>query len=130
MIALRRERVSFNRKADTRIGLLKEVIERVQGGEEVNVEGLLGTGDKAKEKEWEDVLRELEAEDALWQSRSGAKKGRTVVQDATTEPAEARAMESASRGGEDQGRQIQSAAPGRNTDATAPREKRPLREYF
>ncbi|KAI9817866.1 MAG: hypothetical protein M1827_000985 [Pycnora praestabilis] len=82
MIALRYESLNFSRKADAKIGLLKDVIERVQRGEEVDVEGLLGTGDKAKEKEWEDVLREIELEDALWQSRSGKRKLERSTDDA------------------------------------------------
>ncbi len=56
VIALRNEFLNFTRKADAKIGLLKEVIERVQRGEEVDVEGLLGTGDSEKEKEWEDGM--------------------------------------------------------------------------
>lgn len=40
------------RKAEAKIGLLKEVVGRVQKGEEVDVEGLLGTGDEGKEGEW------------------------------------------------------------------------------
>ncbi len=54
IIALRNELTTYSRKADAKISLLKEVIERVQRGEAVDVQGLLGTGDKAKEKEWED----------------------------------------------------------------------------
>jgi hypothetical protein len=53
MIALRNNFAAFSRRADAKIGLLREVIERVQKGEEVDVEGLLGTGDKQQEKEWE-----------------------------------------------------------------------------
>lgn len=54
MIALRNQTTNFNRNTDAKISLLKEVIGRVQRGEDVDVEGLLGTGDKAKEREWED----------------------------------------------------------------------------
>jgi hypothetical protein len=54
MIALRNEFTAFSRRADTRIGLLKEAIERVQNGEDVDVKSLLGTGGKAQEKEWEE----------------------------------------------------------------------------
>jgi len=54
MVAIRHEYENFSRSADARIALLKEVIERVQRGEDVDVEGLLGTGDKEKEKEWEE----------------------------------------------------------------------------
>lgn len=54
IISVRNELSTYNRKADAKISLLKEVIERVQKGENVDVQGLLGTGDKAKEKEWEE----------------------------------------------------------------------------
>ena len=54
MIALRNEYLAFSRKAEAKIGLLKEVIERVQKGEDVDVEGLLGTGDEEQEREWEE----------------------------------------------------------------------------
>lgn len=54
MITLRNQTTNFNRNTDAKISLLKEVIGRVQRGEDVDVEGLLGTGDKAKESEWED----------------------------------------------------------------------------
>ena len=54
MIALRHEFMTFSRKADAKIGLLKEVIERLQRGEDVDVGGLLGTGNEAKEREWEE----------------------------------------------------------------------------
>lgn len=99
LITLRNEVASFTRKADAKIALLKEVIERVQRGERVDVEGLLGTGDKDKEREWEEgetpffefllyvsfacrradlkiaaVLKELEQEDALWQTKKRAKQ--------------------------------------------------------
>jgi len=53
MIALRNEFATFTRRADAKIGLLKEIIERIKNGEEVDVEGLLGTGDPQREKEWE-----------------------------------------------------------------------------
>lgn len=58
MIALRNDFASFNRKADAKIGLLKDVLERLQKGEDVDVEGLLGTGNKEKEKEWEEGIAE------------------------------------------------------------------------
>ncbi|KAI4190332.1 MAG: hypothetical protein L6R41_000858 [Letrouitia leprolyta] len=70
MIALRNEFTAFTRRADAKIALLKEVIGRVQKGEEVDVKGLLGTGDPEKEKEWEQVIQEIEEEDRLWQSKA------------------------------------------------------------
>jgi hypothetical protein len=54
MIALRNQFATFTRRADAKMDLLKEIIERVKNGEEVDVEGLLGTGDPEKEKEWEE----------------------------------------------------------------------------
>ncbi|TVY43350.1 hypothetical protein LSUB1_G002515 [Lachnellula subtilissima] len=66
MITLRNESAAFTRRADAKISLLKEIIERIKNGEDVNVEGLLGTGDKQREKEWEEVLQEIEEEDAAW----------------------------------------------------------------
>ncbi len=54
MIALRNDFAAFSRRADAKIGLLREIVERVQKGEEVDVEGLLGTGDPEREKEWEE----------------------------------------------------------------------------
>jgi hypothetical protein len=59
MIALRNEFATFSRRADAKIGLLKEIIERIKNGEEVNVEGLLGTGDPQREKEWEEGMESL-----------------------------------------------------------------------
>ena len=54
MIALRNDFTNFSRKADSKIALLKETIERVQKGEDVDIEAALGTGDPVMEKEWED----------------------------------------------------------------------------
>ncbi|KAL8733852.1 MAG: hypothetical protein Q9166_001840 [cf. Caloplaca sp. 2 TL-2023] len=70
LLALRNEFTAFSRRADAKIGLLKEVIERIQKGEDVDVKGLLGTGNPEKEKEWEDVIEEIEEEDRLWQANA------------------------------------------------------------
>ncbi len=40
------------RRAEAKIGTLEEIIRRVQSGEDVDVEKLLGTGDPEKEREW------------------------------------------------------------------------------
>lgn len=54
MIALKNQTRNFSRKAEAKIALLKEVIERVHKGEDVDVEGLLGTGDPEREREWDE----------------------------------------------------------------------------
>ncbi|KAI4203663.1 MAG: hypothetical protein LQ350_001664 [Teloschistes chrysophthalmus] len=70
MIGLRNDFTAFSRRADAKIGLLKDVIERVQRGENVDVKGLLGTGNPEKERAWEEVIKELEEEDRLWQANA------------------------------------------------------------
>jgi hypothetical protein len=49
---LKQERSHSLRRAEAKIGILREVIERVQRGEQVPVEEALGTGDAANEREW------------------------------------------------------------------------------
>ena len=104
MIALKNSFLAFSRRADARIGLLREIIERVQKGEDVDIEGLLGTGDEKREKEWEEgtsiripyvshgqkltyiVLREIEEEDQLWEnSRKSKPKHRKNLEKQITE---------------------------------------------
>lgn len=49
---LKQEQNHEMRRAEARIGVLREVIERVQRGEEVDVEEALGTGVVGEEGEW------------------------------------------------------------------------------
>lgn len=56
MIALKNDYAAYTRSTDAKIELLREVIEKVKRGEKVDVEKLLGTGDAAKEREWEDGM--------------------------------------------------------------------------
>ncbi|KAH8719364.1 hypothetical protein GQ44DRAFT_623585 [Phaeosphaeriaceae sp. PMI808] len=82
---LKQERGHSLRKAEAKIGLLKEVIERVQRGEDVPVESILGTGNAESEKEWTELLKNIENEDVLFQSK---KKRRALRQAAEQEAAE------------------------------------------
>lgn len=69
------------RRAEAKIGVLREVIERVQRGEKgVDVEGLLGTGETAAEREWKSVLKEVEEEEVLFRSKKErrAERGREM----------------------------------------------------
>ena len=54
LILLKNEWQVFSRQADAKIARLKDVIERVQRGEDVDVEKELGTGDEVAEREWAD----------------------------------------------------------------------------
>ena len=78
MIALRRDFSAFTRRADVRIGLLREVVEKLQRGEQVDVEKALGTGDAQKELEWEQVLREIESDDILKNAQKANSRSRSA----------------------------------------------------
>lgn len=54
MITLKKDYATFTRRTDVRITLLRETVEKLQRGEEVDVERVLGTGDPEQEKQWED----------------------------------------------------------------------------
>ena len=54
MLTLKNEYSTFSRKADVKIKQLKEVLDRLQRGENVDVEKVLGTGDEEQEQEWRD----------------------------------------------------------------------------
>jgi hypothetical protein len=56
MLSLKNNYTAYRRTVDAKIELLREVIKRVQNGEDVDVEKLLGTGDEAKEREWEEGM--------------------------------------------------------------------------
>jgi hypothetical protein len=86
---LKQERAHALRKADAKIGLLREVIERVQNGEDVDVEKVLGTGDERLEREWHEVLREVKEEEVLFQKR----KERKALREAAAQKEQERAVE-------------------------------------
>ena len=88
--------------------MLQEVLRRVQAGEDVDVEKMLGTGDPMAEQEWEEgklgwtccrveskadletavVIKHIEEEDRLWQSKE-RKKARKQARKEAREAAEA-----------------------------------------
>lgn len=51
---LKRTYTMSSRQADNKIALLQEVLRKVQAGEQVDVEKILGTGDALAEQEWHD----------------------------------------------------------------------------
>ena len=53
-IALQRSYTSYSNQTEARLSLLRDVLRRVQAGEDVDVETALGTGNEVKEKEWEE----------------------------------------------------------------------------
>ncbi|KAL9065123.1 MAG: hypothetical protein Q9157_007586 [Trypethelium eluteriae] len=69
IIALKREHFNYTLRVDAHIAKLKEVIGRVQKGEDVDVRKELGTGDARREKEWEEVMKEVAKEDEVFAKR-------------------------------------------------------------
>lgn len=80
MLWLKQERAQSRRKAEAKIGVLKEVIERVQSGESVDVEGVLGVGDGENEKAWAEVLKEVKDEEALFRSKKKRQASRQAAE--------------------------------------------------
>ncbi|PTB67897.1 hypothetical protein BBK36DRAFT_1115282 [Trichoderma citrinoviride] len=71
MIALRNQTERYMRQSSLRLAQLREVVQRIQNGEDVDVEKVLGTGDPQKETEWEEMLQAIERDEA---SRSSEKQ--------------------------------------------------------
>lgn len=56
MITLRHSFDRYMRQSEARITTLREVVEKIQRGESVDVEKTLGTGDAKKEADWEECM--------------------------------------------------------------------------
>lgn len=108
---LKQERAHSLRKAEAKIGVLREVIERVQNGEDVDVGKVLGTGDAESEKEWAEgeldavespqglanacvVLKDIQEEEALFQ---GKKKRKALREFAAKEASQQASIEEAAK---------------------------------
>lgn len=74
ILQLQNEFKTFMRRAELKIGKLREVVEALQRGEEIDVEKALGSGDEIQEREWEEALKEIEAEDRVWQTNRQKRK--------------------------------------------------------
>ncbi|KAF1958676.1 hypothetical protein CC80DRAFT_408208 [Byssothecium circinans] len=94
---LKQERGHEMRRAEAKIGILREVIERVQRGEDVDVEAALGTGKEGGEKEWSEVMEKIEKESKLFtprQTRKAARSAGTAPEESSkTEEAQEEAVE-------------------------------------
>lgn len=76
LITLRKGFDQFTHETEQKLVLLRDVVQRVKAGEDVDVKEELGTGDPAKEKDWEGVMKELESEDAIFAERKRAQRKR------------------------------------------------------
>lgn len=70
ILQLQNDFTTFIRRADIKIAKLREVVQALQRGDEIDVEKALGTGDETQEREWEEALREIENEDRVWQQNA------------------------------------------------------------
>lgn len=66
ILSVQSEFQTFTRRAELRLGKLREVIRALQAGEEIDVEKTLGTGVESEEVEWEEAMREIEEEEDRW----------------------------------------------------------------
>ncbi|KAF5021048.1 hypothetical protein F66182_6926 [Fusarium sp. NRRL 66182] len=69
MIALRNSFDRFMRQSEARIASLREVVEKIQKGEPIDVEKALGTGDPNKEADWEEMLKAIERDEVARKSK-------------------------------------------------------------
>ncbi|TGZ83913.1 hypothetical protein EX30DRAFT_369227 [Ascodesmis nigricans] len=69
ILRVKHDRAEYVRKSEARIGMLAEVVKRLQRGEKVDVKKVLGTGKQKDEVDWEQALKEIEEEDRLWNTR-------------------------------------------------------------
>ena len=143
LLALRNDFTTHSRRVDAKIGLLKEVIERVQKGEDVDVKGLLGTGDPEKEKEWEQgrwldvelqlmrltdgiswlVIKEVEEEDRLWQAKA-RRRQKKAERNKREEPEASRASDKTSSPDEPATEDPTTQPEGRTLPATSAASRR------
>lgn len=56
MIAMRHEHDDYMRRANVKVAVLKEVVDKLYRGEDVDVEGMLGVGDEKEEKSWQEGM--------------------------------------------------------------------------
>ncbi|KAG5518189.1 hypothetical protein PMAC_003375 [Pneumocystis sp. 'macacae'] len=59
VLSIKQEFNEFETQIDTKISLLRDIIDRIQRGEDVDVSKELGTGVKKQEKEWSDVMQQI-----------------------------------------------------------------------
>lgn len=73
--------LNFSRKTEAKLTVLRDVLKRVKNGEDVDVEKLLGTGNPEQEKEWEDVMNEIEKTDMLAEAKK-KREAKTAAREA------------------------------------------------
>lgn len=88
ILQVKNDHQTFSRRADLQIEKLREVVRKLQAGEEVDVEKALGTGVPEEEEAWEQALREIEDEERLWTDNKLKKRERREQRRLEAEEAE------------------------------------------
>jgi hypothetical protein len=97
ILRIKHEAAEHRRMADIKLELLRDVLDKLERGEDVDVERVLGTGDETAEQEWEQALREIESEERLWQnnrSRRKAEKHKKQMEEVENSPVDEDHMQS------------------------------------
>lgn len=68
ILSIQNEHATYMRKAELQIEKLREVVKKLQRGEPVDVEKVLGTGNEEQEQEWDEALKEIENEERAWRA--------------------------------------------------------------
>lgn len=74
ILQVKNDHKTHMRKADVQIEKLREVVRKLQAGEEVDVEKALGTGVPEEEAAWEEALKEIEKEERVWNENKRKKR--------------------------------------------------------
>ncbi|KAF3937246.1 hypothetical protein ABW19_dt0210043 [Dactylella cylindrospora] len=127
IIALRQEMVVFMRRTNARIRALREVVEKIQSGEwepdgqEVKKALRIGK-DSRNDRAWDDVMREIEEEDAAWQAE--AQRQREKIEKEEAEKAKFAALASPTAWSQDSSPEPAAAA------ASPPKKKITADDYY
>ncbi|KAK5941195.1 hypothetical protein PMZ80_006472 [Knufia obscura] len=95
IIQVKNDYATYSRRAELQLEKLREVVRKLQAGEEVDVEKVLGTGVPEEEEAWEQALREIQEEERVWSEGKAAKRERKRLAKEQAEK-EAREREDAS----------------------------------
>lgn len=88
ILQLKIEARDYMRRAELQIDKLREAVRRLQNGEQVDVEKILGTGLPDEEEAWDQALKQIEDEDRIWQDKRRLKREkeeRTLAEQAEAE---------------------------------------------
>lgn len=94
IVQVKNDYATISRRSDLQLEKLREVVRKLQAGEEVDVEKVLGTGVPEEEEAWEEALREIQEEERVWTESKRQKRERKRLEKEQAEQ-EAREREDA-----------------------------------